>query len=154
MFELSGHDSGKAPGQLLVHGLTWVGTTIGGPGATPSGTLIVGVSDCGTLLPWPGVGGGTWIGGGNSKDGRPERGRSGDELTALFSSWVACRISSVMRAASSAVPTTFGVMPGISAFTITAGPEPIRYTSRVLPSNVNVVLSKPANTSVPMGPAK
>src|SRR6478672_6837806 len=31
MFELSGHDSGKAPGQLIVASLTWVGRTIGGP---------------------------------------------------------------------------------------------------------------------------
>ena len=37
MFELSGHDSGKAPGQLIVSALTWVGTTIGGPAAeTPA----------------------------------------------------------------------------------------------------------------------
>ena len=37
MFQLSGHDSGKAPGQLLVHALTWVATTIGGPAfATPA----------------------------------------------------------------------------------------------------------------------
>ncbi len=31
LFELSGHDSGKAPGQLLVSALTWIGTTLGGP---------------------------------------------------------------------------------------------------------------------------
>src|SRR6476659_4803252 len=31
MFELSGHDSGKAPGQLIVTALTWAGKTIGGP---------------------------------------------------------------------------------------------------------------------------
>ncbi len=37
MLELSGHDSGKAPGQLLVHAFTWVGTSIGGPAfETPS----------------------------------------------------------------------------------------------------------------------
>jgi alpha-1,6-mannosyltransferase len=33
MFELSGHDSGKAPGQLIVATLTWVGRTVGGPAA-------------------------------------------------------------------------------------------------------------------------
>ena len=31
LFELTGHSSGKAPGQLLVSVLTWVGTTVGGP---------------------------------------------------------------------------------------------------------------------------
>jgi glycosyl transferase family 87 len=37
MFELSGHDSGKAPGQLIVSALTWVGKTVGGPAAeTPA----------------------------------------------------------------------------------------------------------------------
>jgi len=37
MFELSGHDSGKAPGQLIVSALTWAGTAIGGPAAeTPA----------------------------------------------------------------------------------------------------------------------
>ena len=43
--------------------------------------------------------------------------------------------------------TTFGVMPGISAMTITAGPVPARNTSRVLPSKVNCVLSNPSSTS-------
>ena len=46
--------------------------------------------------------------------------------------------------------TTFGVMPGISAITITAGPLPARNTSRVLPSKVKVVLSNPSSTSSPM----
>jgi alpha-1,6-mannosyltransferase len=32
MFELSGHDSGKAPGQLIVTAVTWLATTVGGPG--------------------------------------------------------------------------------------------------------------------------
>src|SRR5947209_5851302 len=36
---------------------------------------------------------------------------------------------------------TLGVMPGISAMTITAGPVPVRKTSRVFPSWVNVVRS-------------
>jgi len=30
MFELSGHDSGKAPGRLIVTGFSWVATSIGG----------------------------------------------------------------------------------------------------------------------------
>ena len=34
----------------------------------------------------------------------------------------------------SAKSMTFGVMPGISAITITAGPGPCRYTSRCLPA--------------------
>ena len=37
---------------------------------------------------------------------------------------------------------TLGVIPGISAITITAGPVPTRNTSRVLPRWVNVVVSK------------
>jgi hypothetical protein len=32
MFELSGHDSGKAPGQLIVTAFSWVATSIGGDG--------------------------------------------------------------------------------------------------------------------------
>ena len=40
LFELSGHDSGKAPGQLLVHALTWVGTTIGGPAFETPATIM------------------------------------------------------------------------------------------------------------------
>ena len=32
MFELSGHDSGKAPGQLIVTTFSWIATTLGGPG--------------------------------------------------------------------------------------------------------------------------
>ena len=43
LFELSGHDSGKAPGQLLVHGLTWVGTTIGGPAFETPATIMAHV---------------------------------------------------------------------------------------------------------------
>ena len=39
--------------------------------------------------------------------------------------------------------STFGVIPGISAITITAGPDPGRRTSRVTPSWVNVPRSKP-----------
>ena len=46
--------------------------------------------------------------------------------------------SSTTRSAKS---STFGVMPGISAKTSTAGPSPLRYTSRVLPANVNVSFS-------------
>ncbi len=37
---------------------------------------------------------------------------------------------------------TLGLMPGISAMTITAGPSPMRNTVRVLPPWVNVVVSK------------
>ena len=37
----------------------------------------------------------------------------------------------------SANSTTFGVMPGISAMTTTAGPSPLRYTDRVVPPSVN-----------------
>src|SRR5688572_25837214 len=37
---------------------------------------------------------------------------------------------------------TFGVIPGISAMTITAGPVPLRNTARVLPSAVKSVRSK------------
>lgn len=40
LFELSGHDSGKAPGQLVVHTLTWVGTTIGGPAFETPATIM------------------------------------------------------------------------------------------------------------------
>jgi len=43
LFELSGHDSGKAPGQLLVHTLTWVGTTIGGPAFETPATIMAHV---------------------------------------------------------------------------------------------------------------
>jgi uncharacterized membrane protein len=43
MFELSGHDSGKAPGQLLVHGLTWVGTTVAGPAAEKPAMVLAHV---------------------------------------------------------------------------------------------------------------
>ena len=43
LFELSGHDSGKAPGQLLVHFLTWVGTTIGGPAFETPATILAHV---------------------------------------------------------------------------------------------------------------
>ena len=42
----------------------------------------------------------------------------------------------------SANARTFGVMPGISAMTTTAGPVPLRNTSRDFPSWVNVPLSK------------
>ena len=40
MFELSSHDSGKAPGQLLVHALTWVGTSVGGPAAEKPAMIL------------------------------------------------------------------------------------------------------------------
>jgi alpha-1,6-mannosyltransferase len=40
MFELSGHDSGKAPGQLLVHALTWLGTWVGGPAAEKPAMIV------------------------------------------------------------------------------------------------------------------
>ena len=42
---------------------------------------------------------------------------------------------------------TFGLMPGISAITMTAGPVPLRNTSRALPSWVNVVRSYGARSS-------
>ncbi len=40
MFELSSHDSGKAPGQLLVHALTWFGTWVGGPAAEKPAMIL------------------------------------------------------------------------------------------------------------------
>jgi Glycosyltransferase family 87 len=40
MFELSGHDSGKAPGQLLVHAMTWFGTLIAGPAAEKPAMIL------------------------------------------------------------------------------------------------------------------
>jgi alpha-1,6-mannosyltransferase len=43
MFELSGHDSGKAPGQLLVHALTWVGTSLAGPAAEKPAMILAHV---------------------------------------------------------------------------------------------------------------
>lgn len=43
LFELSGHDSGKAPGQLLVYALTWIGTTIGGPAFAMPATIAAHV---------------------------------------------------------------------------------------------------------------
>jgi alpha-1,6-mannosyltransferase len=43
MFELSGHDSGKAPGQLLVHALTWVGTLLAGPAAEKPAMILAHV---------------------------------------------------------------------------------------------------------------
>ena len=46
---------------------------------------------------------------------------------------------------------TLGVMPGISAITMTAGPVPLRKMSRVLPSWVNVVFSKSLRESSGMG---
>src|SRR4029078_7474161 len=39
IFELSGHDSGKAPGQLIVSALTWAGTTICGPAGETAGMV-------------------------------------------------------------------------------------------------------------------
>ena len=42
---------------------------------------------------------------------------------------------------------TFGVMPGISAITITAGPEPERNTVRSVPACATVVTSKSARSS-------
>ena len=55
LFELSGHDSGKAPGQLVVHALSWIGTTIGGPAfETPSviaaHALMFGLSVAGVWM--------------------------------------------------------------------------------------------------------
>ena len=43
LFELSGHDSGKAPGQLLVHALTWAFTAIGGPAFETPATITAHV---------------------------------------------------------------------------------------------------------------
>jgi alpha-1,6-mannosyltransferase len=43
MFELSSHDSGKAPGQLVVHALTWFGTTVGGPAAEKPAMILAHV---------------------------------------------------------------------------------------------------------------
>jgi alpha-1,6-mannosyltransferase len=40
MFELSSHDSGKAPGQLLVHALTWLGTSVGGAAAEKPAMIL------------------------------------------------------------------------------------------------------------------
>ena len=40
MFELSSHDSGKAPGQLLVHALTWLGTSVGGAAAEKPALIV------------------------------------------------------------------------------------------------------------------
>ncbi len=50
----------------------------------------------------------------------------------------------------SAKSSTLGVIPGISAITMTAGPEPRRKTTRVLPSWVNVVRSKPDRSASAM----
>jgi alpha-1,6-mannosyltransferase len=50
LFELSGHDSGKAPGQLLVHGLTWLGTTVGGPAFETPATIMAHVLLFGTSV--------------------------------------------------------------------------------------------------------
>jgi hypothetical protein len=43
MFELSSHDSGKAPGQLLVHALTWFGTWVGGAAAEKPAMILAHV---------------------------------------------------------------------------------------------------------------
>ncbi len=45
---------------------------------------------------------------------------------------------------------TLGVMPGISAMTITAVPWPARYTRRSTPAKVNVSSVKSESTSVAM----
>ncbi len=55
MFELSSHDSGKAPGQLLVHGFTWIATRLGGPALeTPAAVaahlLLFGLSVTGVWM--------------------------------------------------------------------------------------------------------
>ena len=42
---------------------------------------------------------------------------------------------------------TFGVMPGISCMTITAGPSPFRYTSWVTPSKVKGETTKSSSGS-------
>ena len=47
-------------------------------------------------------------------------------------------------------PATAGVMPGISAITMTAVPLPARYTSRRLPPKVNVSRVKSVRASVVM----
>ena len=55
MLELSGHDSGKAPGQLLVHAFTWVGTTVGGkaletPSMIAAHIILFGLSVAGVWM--------------------------------------------------------------------------------------------------------
>ena len=40
MVDLSEHDSGKAPGQLLVHALTWLGTWVGGTAAAKPAMIV------------------------------------------------------------------------------------------------------------------
>jgi alpha-1,6-mannosyltransferase len=55
MFELSGHDSGKAPGQLIVTALTWVATSLGGPSlekpaAVAAHLLLFGASVAGVWM--------------------------------------------------------------------------------------------------------
>src|SRR5262245_5870056 len=47
---------------------------------------------------------------------------------------------------------TSGVIPGISWITITAGPDPARYTDRVVPACVNVISVKPSRASGIVGP--
>ena len=126
--------------------------TGGGPGDTPSGTLIVGGS-----AGAPGTGAGTGVGIGRIVEGRPERGRSGAELIALFSSCVAFRISFVMRAASRAVPTTFGVININSSVRSTARslkpnmkPMSGMFLKNGMPRSLRVTLSwmSPPSTSV------
>src|SRR5262245_2074477 len=56
-------------------------------------------------------------------------------------------MSTTRRAKSS----TFGVMPGISETTMTAGPVPARKTSRVLPSCVKVVRSNWLRSAIGAG---
>jgi hypothetical protein len=46
---------------------------------------------------------------------------------------------------------TPGCNPGISWITITAGPDPARYTSRVVPSWTNVDRAKPGTSGVLTG---
>jgi len=55
MFELTGHDSGKAPGQLLVTAFTWVATSLGGPSlekpaAIAAHLLLLGLSVVGVWM--------------------------------------------------------------------------------------------------------
>jgi alpha-1,6-mannosyltransferase len=55
MFELTAHDSGKAPGQLLVTAFTWVATSLGGPSfekpaAVTAHLLLFGLSIVGVWM--------------------------------------------------------------------------------------------------------
>jgi alpha-1,6-mannosyltransferase len=55
LFEVSGHDSGKAPGQLLVSATTWLGTSLGGPtlerpAAIAARLLLYGLAIAGIVM--------------------------------------------------------------------------------------------------------